>query len=98
MPACGAAGTAVAFLSTVVADAGAGVIFAAIWAMNVPSPIMIAAKIIMLRMTLHTLTRDIRKLSSQSATKLRLTRPAKPAFFAKRMSEALMACLRFPAA
>ena len=52
MPAWVAAGT-LAILSAVVADAGAGVIFAAIWAMKVPSPIMIAAKIIMLRMTLH---------------------------------------------
>ena len=83
-----------------VADAGVGVIFAAIWAMNVPSPIMIAAKIIMFRMTLHnprTLTTTRTKTLgtgtlesiSTSAAKLDLTRPARPVFFAKRVSEAL---------
>ena len=84
-----------------VADAGVGVIFAAIWAMKVPSPIMIAAKIIMFRMTLHnprTLARTLRTKTlgtgtlesiSTSAAKLDLTRPARPVFFAKRVSEAL---------
>src|SRR5450631_3473340 len=88
-----AARTGDSLLSTGVADAGVGVIFAAIWAMNVPSPIMIAAKIIMLRMTLHNLRkhndRDVRKNIITSVAKLRLMRPARRAFFAKMMSEAL---------
>ncbi len=58
-----AAGAEVALLSMVVADAGAGVIFAAIWAMNVPSPIMIAAKIIKLRMTLLLTPKDNSEIS-----------------------------------
>src|SRR5271167_4136615 len=54
IPACAIVSAGIAFDAAAgVADAGAGVILSAICAMKVPSPIMIAAKIIMLRMTPH---------------------------------------------
>jgi hypothetical protein len=53
LPACATVAAGATFREAVVAEAGAGVILSAICAMKVPRQIMMAAMIIMLRMTPH---------------------------------------------
>src|SRR5664279_5829078 len=66
--------------------ASAGVILSAICAIRVPRPAMKAAKIIMLRITPHSVrTPDITTLAAKS----RLTTVGKAAILTKRMSEVL---------
>src|SRR3984957_1451460 len=73
-----------------VADAGAGVILSAICAMKVPSPIMIAAKIIMLRITPLSIAGSPHKPTpSRSRQNIDRRHVTRRAILAKRMSEGL---------
>src|ERR1700722_12781063 len=73
-----------------VADAGAGVILSAICAMKVPSPIMIAAKIIMLRITSLSIAGSPHEpTSSRSRRNFDRRHATRTAILAKRMSEGL---------
>jgi hypothetical protein len=80
------------------------VIFAAIWAMNVPSPIMIAAKIIMLRMTLHQPKKTQEKTQDETFEKYHHIRDKAAPNAARRASlfrekdERSVNLVRFPAA
>ena len=76
-----------AFRRAVLASAGVAVILSAICAMMVPRPIMKAAKIIIIRITPHSI-RGTRNITT-SAAKPRPIAASKPTIFAKRMSEAL---------
>src|ERR1700716_2005079 len=71
----------------VLASAGVAAILSAICAMIVPRPTMNAAKIIMLRITPHSI-RGTCNITT-SAAKPRLTAAAKAAILTKRMSEVL---------
>ena len=82
-------------LAHALAAAGTGVILSAICAMKVPRPTRTAAKIMMLRMTPHSLTEP--PISPRPAAKPRLTAAAEAAILAKRMSEALTGTLASPA-
>src|ERR1700756_1294998 len=76
-----------AFRGAALADAGAGVSLSAICAMKVPRATRTAAKMIMLRMTPHSVhtAADITTLAANR----RLTTPVQAAISAKRMSEVL---------
>src|SRR6202022_5177974 len=90
-PACPTVSTGVAFRADV-AGGGAAVILSAICAMKVPRPIMIAAKIKMLRITPHSMRSAISPLKPGHRDQ---DAPAEAAILAKRMSEGLTrgACL-----
>src|ERR1700738_4595328 len=85
-PLCPTVSTAGAF-RVVVASAGVAVILSAICAMMVPRPTMNAARIIMLRITPHSI-RGTCNITT-SAARPRLTAAAKAAILTKRMSEVL---------
>src|SRR3984885_595209 len=73
-----------------VAEAGVGAILSAICAMKVPSPIMIAAKIIMLRITpLSIAWSPHRPTPSRSRRNFDRRHATRTAILAKRMSEGL---------
>jgi hypothetical protein len=85
-PACATVVVTMAVLG-VTLWASAGAILSAICAIRVPRPAMMAAKIIMLRITPHSIrTPDITTLAAKS----RLTAVGKVAILTKRMSEVLM--------
>src|SRR6266576_3649081 len=86
MPVGAPVSTAAELTVAVLASAGVAVILSAICAMMVPRPTMIAARIIMLRMTPHS-PKDARYQTS--ATKPRLKPADKAVILTKRMSEGL---------